>query len=242
VTIANIEKLEIPSDMGKTIQGVVSKMGLSHDTTIEKDIDLAAAAAHKLLLINPEKLNLWNKDEQEFIIAHECSHIKNNDYLRDGYYNLAILPISYGILQGYDFLTSKCLAHVKEKYAKEGDKLDKSINFVKGINKTISNSVVCHHLLSVFLLNAISRYMEFRADKEAAICLKNIRGAISFFSRLDFRDYGIGLSELDRWDILKMFLELADELPGMSTHPSSSARITALETIMGHIQPQQQPN
>lgn len=244
VTISDINKLQLPDEMAAVIEDVFIKMKMNPKVKITKTSNPTgspAVAAHNCLGIDVDLLSSYTKDEQAFTIAHECAHIKKYDQISGSISALIVPILGYGILKGYELGAHSLLSFVQQKYATQGS-LNTVIQGIKVINAILSYHFVPRYLLNLYLQSKHSRYMELRADKEAAIALNNADAGINFFKRYmspafhqaHQEHYGRiaqAVSNLSFMQKLYISLCAKDCALGMPSHPSEAERIKALEEI-----------
>jgi hypothetical protein len=145
-----------------------------------------ASAGHKTLCLSPSSrvFDFFSPDEHKFIIGHECSHINHNDMHVKGLLNISVPFISYGLLRTYEYFSSKFVKFIQNKYAKDYESASEMLWRLERLNKIISRSWFTHYALNVCLSNTISKYIESRADYEAAQMLNNPEAGISFFNKV----------------------------------------------------------
>ena len=84
-SLSNLENAQwLPQESLKMIKDTCLAMGLKETLMIMNDVNInvAAAAGDGLIIINATNFVVFTLDEQKFIIAHECAHLRNHDLLK----------------------------------------------------------------------------------------------------------------------------------------------------------------
>lgn len=132
----------------------------------------------------PNILLAHSKSEREFIIAHETVHLKNKDLPKIFYSGLIAIPLSYGLLKGYDYLTQQLINFVIKKGGlKEKSRSHTLLTKFKKTNSWIANWCVTQSTLAFLLWTQYNKHIEKRADLQAAVAV-GPDGGIDYFRRL----------------------------------------------------------
>ena len=126
---------------------------------------------HAAIAVTTGLLSIMNKNELEGVLAHEISHIRNND----------ILIMSMVIVLVSVFTT---LAHISFSASNNANNNDnnKSLNIL-GILISIV-AVVALPIASMIIQASISRKREFMADASGAILTENPKGLASALQKI----------------------------------------------------------
>ena len=211
------------------IQNVFAKAGVSLDTAVKVEdaqvVTSPVSAEHNLLNICPALMDLFTKEEQEAIFAHECSHIKHKDNLTFHIATIASPFATYGILKGYQKVSDYLLRYFQRQCDRSSDWYS-YWNTVRNINKMIANNAITHMLLCVFLVDKIKKYHENRADYEGVIALKSAAGVISAFKKMADPEF------LAKYCAIAQIKDSSVSPDGMATasgYPTFAERIKAVE-------------
>jgi heat shock protein HtpX len=172
-------------------------------------------------------LNLLEPNELEAVLGHELTHIANRDVMlmtiASFFASIAAFIVQFGFLFGGAFGGN--------------DRDDNGPGFVVVI--VVSGLV---YVLSFVLLQALSRYREFAADRGSAIITGRPSALVSALMKIDGR-----MDQIPQRDLRAASGELAafyifppkakQTLATLfSTHPSLEQRVTALERLEAQLQ------
>ncbi len=173
-------------------------------------------------------LDLLSDSELEAVLGHELTHVQNRDVMvmtiASFFASIAAFITQIGFFFGGAF-------------GGEGDNNDSGIGFIVVI---LVSAVV--YMISWMLLQALSRYREFAADRGSAILTGRPSALISALMRIDGamgripqRDLRAASGELAAFYIFppKAKQSVANLF---STHPPLEARIAALQRLEAQLQ------
>ena len=211
---AMIERLCVQADLPKPQIAVV-------DTQMPNAFALGRSPKHATVAATTGIMQLLTPAELEGVMAHELSHVKNRDImvmtLAGFFATIASYIIQFGVFVG-------------------GGDDDENPSFI--VLFLVSIGV---YLLSFFLMQALSRYREFAADRGAAGVTGRPSALASALMKISS-----GMQRIPQRD-LRASSEMAAFYivpPGVgkalgnifSTHPPMEARIAALQRIEGQLQ------
>lgn len=188
----------------QAVKNVHAKMPILAGTYIEidKDLDMPAAAAHKLICINPSLFMLFNEGERESAIGHESRHVYHNDQIVGNVWRMASPFVTYGILKAYNKASNYLLTALQKRMDKNSTAY-RWLREMKIINTALSHNVITHLCLQTFLDRSLIRFKELRADREEATLLNNAQATISSFKKMwdpDFRSIYASAAGYDAMD------------------------------------------
>ena len=165
-------------------------------------------------------MNQLNRDELEAVLAHELTHVKNRD--------AAIMTIA-SFLSTIAFFLVRNFLFFGEAYDRRSRGSGGSIIVVWLISLLV-------WILSFILIRALSRYREFAADRGSAIITgrqSHLASALMKISSISARIPTQDMRRVEGSNTLNIVPALSGQpvFNLFSTHPSTEARIAALEKM-----------
>jgi heat shock protein HtpX len=170
--------------------------------------------SHAVVAVTTGILNRLSERELEAVLAHELSHIKNRDMFVVTFASFLVSVISYLVWIAFSMVFS-------------GNDRGRGASMLGWVV-----SMLFANTVGLIIINTISRYREYGADKGAALTTKNPDGLISALKKISGGRYrkedAMGLESARALCISPTagaFMEL------FSTHPPIEKRIAYLEKV-----------
>jgi Zn-dependent protease with chaperone function len=221
---------QFPQEKLSLIKDTLLKMGISPttivfiDSSLEGEEHSTAFTISKLIGIKPSAMNSLPLDELSGIIAHEGSHVINNDGSNRMLFGLAASTISFcGLVGGYYGL-KKVIRQLKRNYPK----WTTTLNRAQTASKYILLNPLLNNLIASYITSRYGRLQELRADADSARSV-GAAGLIKFLKNSQLEEE-LRIQELDMKDKVVFNCILALQ-KAFDEHPSGDVRIKALEAI-----------
>ncbi len=208
----------------RIVESLAAEMGIPKPrvAVVQNDMPNAFATGrnynHSVVAVTTGILNRLNEKEMEGVLAHELSHIKNRDMFVVTFASFVVSVISYIVYFGFSMLFSR------------DDRNFGASMLGWFVSMLFSNTI------GLILINTVSRYREYGADRGSALATKNPDGLISALRKISGGDYrkedAMGLESAKALCISPTsgaLLEL------FSTHPPIEKRIAALEKVKSEM-------
>ena len=173
--------------------------------------------SHAVVAVTDSILRLLSKDELEAVLAHELSHVKNRDMLTMTVASfvsmLAFMVMRYAIIFAYG-----------------GDRRENAPILIAWVASVIV------WIVSMLLINALSRYREYAADRGSALITRRPRNLINALYKISGRMDYVPPEKRREVEGANAFF-IIPALSGssimelFSTHPPLEKRVAALEQI-----------
>jgi heat shock protein HtpX len=211
---AMIERLCVQADLPKPQVAVV-------DTQMPNAFALGRSPKHATVAATTGIMQMLTPAELEGVMAHELSHVKNRDIMVMTLAGFFATIASYIIQFGFFF---------------GGGDDDENPSFI--VLFLVSIGV---YLLSFFLMQALSRYREFSADRGAAVVTGRPSALASALMKISAGMQRIPQRDLRASSEMAAFYIVPPNVGKalgslFSTHPPMEARIAALQRIEGQLQ------
>jgi heat shock protein HtpX len=174
--------------------------------------------SHAVVAVTTGLLNRLNEHEMEAVLAHEMSHVKNRDMFVVTFASFVVSVISYLVYFAFAMFLS-------------GDNRGRGASMVGWIV-----SMLFANTIGLIIINTISRYREYGADRGSALTTKNPDWLISALRKISGGEYrkedAMGLESARALCISPTsgaLLEL------FSTHPPIEKRIAYLEKVKAEM-------
>jgi heat shock protein HtpX len=217
---ATIERLCIQADLPKP-RVAIAETPMPNAFAVGRSPGTATVCATTGLL------SMLDQSELEAVLAHELTHVANRDVMlmtiASFFASIAAFIVQFGFFFGGGF--------------GGGDRDDNGPGFA--VVLLVSGLV---YILSFVLLQALSRYREFAADRGSAIITGHpsalISALLKISNRMDLipqRDLRAASNELAAFYIFPP--KAKESVAGLfSTHPTLEARIAALQRLEAQLQ------
>jgi heat shock protein HtpX len=225
---AMVERLCVQADLPKPRIAVV-------DTQMPNAFAMGRSQKHATVCVTTGIMRLLSPAELEGVLAHELSHVANRDVMimtiASFFASVAAMIVQFGFLFGGGYGGGGYGGG-------SSDQDDDS----PGIMMVILVSLVVY-VISFFLMQALSRYREFAADRGAAVitgrpsalssALLKISGSMEHIPQKDLR----AASEMNAFFIVPASAKSAIANI-FATHPPVEKRIEALSRLEAQLQAQ----
>lgn len=225
---------QFPQEKLSLIKDMLLKMGVPPTTIVFIDSSLEgeqrspAFAISKLIGIKPSAINHLALDELSGVIAHEGSHVINNDGYNRMLFGLAASTISFCSLVGGYYGLKKVIGQLKRNYPN----WTTTLNRMQYASKYILLNPLLNNLITSYITSRYGRLQELRADADSARSV-GAAGLIKFLKNSQV-DEELRIQELDMKDnvVFNCILALQE---AFDEHPSRDVRIKALEAIQQQL-------
>jgi heat shock protein HtpX len=219
---AMIERLCLQADIPKPMVAVA-------DTPMPNAFAMGRSQKHATVCVTTGILNLLSPAELEGVLAHEITHIVNRDVaimtMASFFASIAAMIVQFGFFFGGGFGGG---------YSSDSDDDNPSFAVLMLVSVAV-------YAISFLLMQALSRYREFAADRGAAVitgrpsalssALLKISGSIERTPTKDLRVAG----ELNAFFIVPAAVK--NSIFGLfATHPPMEKRIAALSRLEAQLQ------
>ena len=206
------------------VEKLAAEMGIPKPrvAVVQNDMPNAFATgrnkSHAVVAVTTGILNRLNEREMEAVLAHEMSHVKNRDMFVVTFASFIVSVISYLVYFAFAMFLS-------------GDNRGRGASMVGWIA-----SMLFANTIGLIIINTISRYREYGADRGSALTTKNPDWLISALRKISGGEYrkedAMGLESARALCISPTsgaLLEL------FSTHPPIEKRIAHLEKVKAEM-------
>lgn len=208
------------------VEKLCSKMGLPKPriAIVQSDMPNAFATGrgpkNAVVAVTTGILQRLNEKELEGVLAHELTHVKNRD--------MFVVTFASFVVSLLSFIIYIALSSVMSRDNDRGYGASMGAWFV---------SMILSNTIGLLLINTVSRYREYGADRGAAYATGNPDGLISALKKISGARYdgsqamkldsakALCISSISRSSLLELF----------STHPSLDKRIANLEKVRQEI-------
>ena len=208
------------------VENLALKMGLPKPKVaiLQNDMPNAFATgrnySHSLVAVTTGLMSRLNDKEIEAVLAHELSHIKHRDIFVITFASFVVSVLSYAI-------------YIVLSMVMRGD--DREGGFGASMFAWII-SMILSNTIGLILINTVSRYREYGADRGAAYALGSPDNMISALKKISGARYsGDAARGLESAKALCISPTSAGFLALFSTHPPIEKRIAALEKIRSEM-------
>jgi heat shock protein HtpX len=208
------------------VENLALKMGLPKPKVaiLQNDMPNAFATgrnySHSLVAVTTGLMSRLNDKEIEAVLAHELSHIKHRDIFVITFASFVVSMLSYAI-------------YIVLSMVMRGD--DREGGFGASMFAWII-SMILSNTIGLILINTISRYREYGADRGAAYALGSPDNMISALKKISGARYsGDAARGLESAKALCISPTSAGLMALFSTHPPIEKRIAALEKIRSEM-------
>ncbi|HTX43847.1 MAG TPA: M48 family metalloprotease, partial [Methanocella sp.] len=219
-TGARVLKEDEAPALHSLVEKLASEMGLPKPkvAVVQNDMPNAFATgrnrSHAVVAVTTGILNRLNGQELEAVLAHEMSHIKNRDMFVVTFASFLVSVISYLVYFAFAMFLG-------------GDNRGRGASMLGWIV-----SMVFANTIGLIIINTISRYREYGADRGSALTTKNPDWLISALRKISSRDNsGRDARGLQSARALCISPISSSLLELFSTHPRIEKRIAYLEKI-----------
>ncbi len=206
------------------VEKLAAEMGIPKPriAVVQNDMPNAFATgrnrSHAVVAVTTGILNRLNEDELEAVLAHELSHVKNRDMFVVTFASFLVSIISYVIYFAFAMFFS-------------GDNRGRGASMLGWLV-----SMLFANTIGLIIINTISRYREYGADRGSALTTKNPDWLISALRKISGGEYrkedAMGLESARALCISPTSSAL---LELFSTHPRIEKRIAYLEKVKAEI-------
>jgi heat shock protein HtpX len=208
------------------VENLALKMGLPKPKVaiLQNDMPNAFATgrnySHSLVAVTTGLMNRLDDKEIEAVLAHELSHIKHRDIFVITFASFVVSVLSYAI-------------YIVLAMVMRGD--DREGGFGASMFAWII-SMILSNTIGLILINTVSRYREYGADRGAAYALGSPDNMISALKKISGARYsGDAARGLESAKALCISPTSAGFMELFSTHPPIEKRIAALEKIKSEL-------
>jgi heat shock protein HtpX len=218
-----IEESEAPK-LHQIVEKLATEMGIPKPKVaiVQNDMPNAFATgrnySHAVVAVTAGLLNRLNEREIEGVLAHELSHIKNRDMFVVTFASFIVSVLSYIVFFAFSMFFSR------DNRSLGGSMVGWMVSML------FSNTI------GLIIINTVSRYREYGADRGSALTTKNPDYLISALRKISGakfdKDNAMGLESARALCISPIsgsFMEL------FSTHPPIEKRIAYLEKVKEEI-------
>lgn len=219
-----LEENEAPK-LHRIVESLSTEMGIPKPrvAVVQNDMPNAFATGrnyrHSVVAVTTGILNRLNEKEMESVLAHELSHIKNRDIFVVTFASFIVSIVSYVVYFAFSMLFSR----------------DEN-NFGASMAGWLV-SMLFSNTIGLIIINTVSRYREYGADRGSAMATKNPDGLISALKKISGGQYrkedAMGLESARALCISPTTGSALMEL--FSTHPPLEKRIAALEKFKSEM-------
>lgn len=218
-----IEENEFPR-LQMMIENLAREMNLPKPKVaiVQNDLPNAFATGrnpkHAVVAVTTGILNRLNEKEMEAVLAHEMSHVKNRDMFVVTFASFIVSVLSYVVYFAFTMFFSR-------------DSRDFGASMLAWIV-----SMIFSNTIGLIIINTVSRYREYGADRGSALVTHNPDGLISALRKISNidtkRDDAMGLESAKA---LCISPTTGSVLELFSTHPPIEKRIAQLEKIKAEL-------
>jgi heat shock protein HtpX len=208
------------------VENLALKMGLPKPKVaiLQNDMPNAFATGrnyrNSVVAVTTGLMNRLNDQEIQAVIAHELSHIKHRDMFVITFASFVVSVLSYAI-------------YIVLAMVMRGD--DREGNFGASMGAWII-SMILSNTIGLILINTVSRYREYGADRGAAYAMGSPDSLISALKKISSSRYpGDAARGLESAKALCISPTAAGFMELFSTHPRIEKRIAKLEQIKSEM-------
>lgn len=218
-----IQENEFPR-LHMVVESLASQMGLPKPRVgiMQNDMPNAFATgrsrSHSVVVVTTGILNRLNEKELEAVLAHEMSHIKNRDMFVVTFASFIVSVLSYLVYM----LVASFIARDDRNFG--------ASMAAWMISMMLSNTI------GLVIINTVSRYREYGADRGSALVTHNPDGLISALRKISNTNVPKDEARaLDSAKALCISPIAGHMLELFSTHPPLEKRIAQLEKIKAEM-------
>ena len=207
------------------VENLTLKMGLPKPKVaiVQNDMPNAFATgrnySHSVVAVTTGLLNKLNDQEVTAVLAHELSHVKHRDMFVITFASFVVSILSYIVYFGLSMIM-------------RGNDRD---NFGATMAAWFI-SMIFSNTIGLIIINTVSRYREFGADRGAAYATGNPDWLISALKKISKTPVSSQSAQnLESAKALCISPTMKGALELFSTHPSIEKRIAALEKIKSEM-------
>ena len=218
-----VDENEAPR-LHRIVENLAAEMGIPKPRVaiVQNEMPNAFATgrnkSHAVVAVTTGILNRLSEKEMESVLAHELTHIKNRDMFVVTFASFVVSVVSYVIY----FVFSMLFSRNDNNYGSS------MLGWI--ISSIFSNTI------GLIIVNTVSRYREYGADRGSALTTKNPDALISALRKISGGEYrredAMGL-ESARALCISPTTSAVMEL--FSTHPPMEKRIAELEKIKAEL-------
>lgn len=219
-----IEENEFPK-LHNLVENLTTQMGIPKPRIgiMQNDMPNAFATGrdrkHAVVVVTTGILNRLNERELESVLAHELTHIKNRDMFVVTFASFIVSVLSYLVYMIIASFISR----------------DNDNNFGASMAAWMI-SMVLSNTIGLIIINTVSRYREYGADRGSALTTHNPDAMISALRKISNTDAPKDEARaLDSAKALCISPTASHVLELFSTHPPIEKRIAELEKIKAEM-------
>ncbi len=209
-----------------TIENLALKMGLPKPkiAIVQNDMPNAFATGrnyrNSVVAVTTGLLNRLNEQELQAVLAHEMTHVKNRD--------MFVVTFASFVVSVMSMIIYFALATVMRGDDREGGFGASMIAWFV--------SIIFSNTIGLIIINTVSRYREYGADRGAALVTRNPDSMISALKKISSKTVSSESARgLDSAKALCISATSKGMLELFSTHPSIEKRIARLELVKAEI-------
>jgi heat shock protein HtpX len=218
-----IEENEFPK-LHNLVENLTTQMGIPKPRIgiMQNDMPNAFATGrdrkHAVVVVTTGLLNRLNERELEAVLAHELTHVKNRDMFVVTFASFIVSVLSYLVYM------------IVASFIARDDRSFGASMAAWMISMVLSNTI------GVIIINTVSRYREYGADRGSALTTHNPDGLISALRKISNTDAPKEEARaLDSAKALCISPTAGHVLELFSTHPPIEKRIAELEKIKAEM-------
>ena len=208
------------------IENLALKMGLPKPKVaiVQNDMPNAFATGrnyrNSVVAVTTGLLNRLNEQELQAVLAHEMTHVKNRD--------MFVVTFASFVVSVMSMIIYFALSTVMRGDDREG-----------GFGASMLAwfvSIIFSNTIGLIIINTVSRYREYGADRGAALVTRNPDSLISALKKISSKPVsGESARGLESAKALCISATAKGMMEMFSTHPSMEKRIAALEKVKMEI-------
>ena len=219
-----VEENEAPR-LHRIVENLAAEMNIPKPKVaiVQNDMPNAFATgrnySHSVVAVTTGILNRLNEKEMEGVLAHELSHIKHRDIFVVTFASFIVSVLSYIVYFAFTMFLSR----------------DSENNFGASMAAWLV-SMLFSNTIGLIIINTVSRYREYGADRGSALTTKNPDALISALRKISGGEYrkedAMGLESAKALCISPTTGAIFELF---SSHPPIEKRIAELEKIKAEL-------